>query len=276
MSKNSTKKRWTKEEEDFLRENSKTMSYQELATSLGRTKNGVSKRVRQLNLEIKNTFNKYEYNVNYFSEIDTAEKAYWLGFIAADGCLLEKGRLKIGLQGSDSSHLEKFNRALESNKKVKMTVSKKDGKSYPSALLVFDSVKMASDLKKANIFPLKTYDMKFPNIKNELMPHYLRGLFDGDGSFYIGNRKDRNRKYFSVELIGYNSPFMLEVQDFLKNQGIDINWYLKRESTAKLSVSNKKDCLNLIEYLYCGFQHEVVCLERKKVKALEIRAQCLV
>lgn len=276
MSRTSVKKRWTKEEEDFLRKNSKTMSYQELADSLGRTKDGVSKRVRSLNLEIKNTFNKYEYNINYFSKIDTEEKAYWVGFIAADGCLLERGRLKIGLQASDSSHLTKFNNALDSNKEVKITTSKKDGKSYPSALLVFDSVNLVEDLKKINIFPMKTYDMKLPKISEELMPHYLRGLFDGDGSFYVGNRKDRDRKVFSIELIGYNSPFMTEIQDFLKQQGINMNWYLKRESTAKLSISNKKDCLNLINYLYCGFKTEVVCLERKREKALEIRALCLV
>jgi len=28
---------------------------------------------------------KYQFNTRYFNKIDTPEKAYWLGFIAADG-----------------------------------------------------------------------------------------------------------------------------------------------------------------------------------------------
>ena len=52
---------------------------------------------------------KYFFNEDYFKNVDSEEKAYWLGFIAADGCILENGTLKIGLAEKDSLHLEKFN-----------------------------------------------------------------------------------------------------------------------------------------------------------------------
>ena len=68
-------------------------------------------------------------NHNYFSIIDTPNKAYWLGFIAADGCVLEptyqvskrtgkiirkeQGALQIGLQEKDKTHLEKFQKDIK-------------------------------------------------------------------------------------------------------------------------------------------------------------------
>ena len=38
------------------------------------------------NLDIRNRTSKYKYQQDIFKNIDTAEKAYWLGFLAADGC----------------------------------------------------------------------------------------------------------------------------------------------------------------------------------------------
>ena len=54
---------------------------------------------------------KYKLNEHCFDEIDTEEKAYWLGFIAADGCVYKNSnawRLQINLKSSDKHHLEKF------------------------------------------------------------------------------------------------------------------------------------------------------------------------
>jgi len=52
---------------------------------------------------------KHIFNHNFFETIDTEEKAYWLGFIAADGGLASNiYRLTIGLNQKDQNHLEKL------------------------------------------------------------------------------------------------------------------------------------------------------------------------
>ena len=55
-----------------------------------------------------------EYNRHIFDEINSPEKAYWLGFIVADGYLNDdKNMLRIKLGNKDKSHLEKFIKFLE-------------------------------------------------------------------------------------------------------------------------------------------------------------------
>ena len=50
-----------------------------------------------------------DYNRHIFDNIDNEEKAYWLGFIVADGYLnLDKHMLRIKLGNKDKRHLIKF------------------------------------------------------------------------------------------------------------------------------------------------------------------------
>ena len=55
--------------------------------------------------------NKTKFNENIFDCIDTEEKAYWLGFIFADGSIRSNGSFifELSLKGSDINHLHKFN-----------------------------------------------------------------------------------------------------------------------------------------------------------------------
>ena len=57
---------------------------------------------------------KYEFDFNYFENIDTEEKAYWLGFLYADGCVTPN-TVRVELQASDKKHIEKFREAVQAN-----------------------------------------------------------------------------------------------------------------------------------------------------------------
>ena len=68
----------------------------------------------------------FRFNENVFDCIDTEEKAYWLGFIYADGSIFSNGyKFELSLCGKDIEHLHKFNKFMEHKKdNVKTRIEK--------------------------------------------------------------------------------------------------------------------------------------------------------
>lgn len=111
--------KWTDQQIQYLIENYKDKTNKELAEILHKTKVAVDMKAN--NLGLKNT--KYSYDQNFFSVIDTEEKAYWCGFIMADGCVtiqedINSCELTIQLQKSDVGHLKKFNKSIGGNAEI--------------------------------------------------------------------------------------------------------------------------------------------------------------
>lgn len=135
---------------------------------------------------------KYELNHNFFSEIDSEEKAYWLGFIVGDGSISKKrNSIRVRLQIRDKDHLEKMKRSLESTSPIH---ERDNGRM--SELDLF-SIKMKEDLKKYGVIPRKSKkdseDISLNlNFDDFLLRHFWRGMIDSDGGVrwdMIGDRK---------------------------------------------------------------------------------------
>ena len=128
----------------------------------------------------------YYFNEDYFENIEREDQAYWLGFLAADGCVYKpkdnrQSIVSISLEITDKYLLENFTKCLNTNKPVSV-VSNKNHPERKYANLQLSSNKMVSDLAKYGIHPRKTYDDNWPtNIPEKLIPSYIRGYFDGDG-----------------------------------------------------------------------------------------------
>ena len=153
--------RWTNEELEILKENYGTKTAKELSNILGRSKSAIQNKAHELQLEKDD---KTFYNKQYFKEINTYDKAYWLGFIYADGYIVfnEKQRnYEIGMELNtrDIEHLKKFNKSLEGNIQVKerdrqpSPLLKSHGvfKTMKTCLIRLYSKEMVSDLINAGI-----------------------------------------------------------------------------------------------------------------------------
>ena len=126
---------------------------------------------------------KYEINENYFSVIDTEDKAYWLGFIYADGYLTKKGNtFGIELKSTDIEHLHKFNNNIKSNRPVKIYHKQSTFGPQVNCRWVCTNKTLYADLLKHKITATKSYDGEFPLVDNNVyVKDVVRGIFDGDG-----------------------------------------------------------------------------------------------
>lgn len=137
----------------------------------------------------RNAARRYSLNESYFDAVDTPEKAYWLGFIAADGSVLRRGTksylLRIELATRDEPHLKAFAACIGTDSPVKRAVREHGGSlggSGQFSRIVINSWRMVAALERAGISERKSATVAPWDGPFELMRHYWRGLFDGDGS----------------------------------------------------------------------------------------------
>ena len=135
--------------------------------------------------------NHPNFKVNYFEKINTKEKAYWLGFLFADGYFeqMEGKKLRIGVEISlwDRILFEKFALAIGFNpakfeQRTRTLIYKCKKRKFEHITMRFISSKMAKDLRKHGLKELKSKKLEFPNFKNqELDLAFLLGFYDGEG-----------------------------------------------------------------------------------------------
>lgn len=127
----------------------------------------------------RKTTRKYAIDHHFFDEIDTEEKAYWLGFITADGCIVSSNDLTINLQAADAGHLEKLSASLSSDYPVRLGPGSKSPRG--NARWHANSIPVVSALGALGVTPRKSATATPWDGPADLMPHYWRGMVDGDG-----------------------------------------------------------------------------------------------
>ena len=135
---------------------------------------------------------KYFFNEDFFEIIDTEQKAYWLGFIAADGLVTDskRKRLIIRLGRKDRKHLVRFLSDLEATNPVKDRVN---NFGHPFSYISLCSRKIFNDLVDKGIMPRKTFKLEAPTkVPDDLIYHWIRGYFDGDGTVFTPTRSPKS------------------------------------------------------------------------------------
>lgn len=214
---------------------------------------------------------KISLNESFFDTIDTEEKAYWLGFIMADGCVASDAnckecRLVITLKNADRDHLRKFSKAIAYNGKIlDKELNDKRGFTTYSSTIRINSKKVCSSLKKYGVVSRKTGKEIIPeNIPKELIRHFIRGFFDGDGSI----TKSSSGSFFRFKLGSSSKRMMIDTQNWLIKNGIGkINFYEDSHYKTPFYVleSNKEKTCNAIFHLI--YDESRIYLDRKYNRA---------
>lgn len=152
-------------------------------------------------------------NEDYFKTINTQEKAYLLGFIAADGCVSitsktnpRPNRLQVNISNKDRVVLELLKNELECDYEIKDYIPHESTFSdNMMSSLIINSIKLCDDLAKYGIVENKTGFEKLPKLPEKMYRHFIRGFLDGDG--YITTAGTNS----SVTVIGFvSNQIMLE------------------------------------------------------------------
>lgn len=192
----------TQEEiEEIITMYKNNISLREIERKTHHGRDRISKMLENLGIKTTsgNHYRKYFFDFDFFEKIDTELKAYWLGFMYADGCVLPQNRygeqkIQLTLAQQDEQTIIDFKNDLKSTYPIRYDNSKhkKNENAQIQVIMNMCSQKTVDDLKKLGCVEKKSLILTFPTeeqVPNSLIHHFIRGYFDGDGSIYISNNR---------------------------------------------------------------------------------------
>lgn len=245
-----------------------------LAKKYGIHKSSVKGLLRRRGVELYNVKNKkkrqYKLNDNLFENIDTEEKAYFLGLMYADGYNDKYGRgFAIALQEQDFNILIKFNLFLQTDRPL--SFYKKKNKNHSSVYkLICNSKKMSQDLSLKGCGNKKSLTLQFPTedqVPKHLIRHFIRGYFDGDGCFSTYQTKNLNNivKRYNISIVA-TRQFAKRLSEIC-DEFIQVPFVIYKKPEQKcirwFQLSGRKSCYKFLEWIY---QDATVYLYRKHDK----------
>jgi hypothetical protein len=151
--------------------------------------------------------------INYFETIDIKEKAYWLGFLYADGYLVERpnrAEIRLKLKIRDEDTINKFCDTLQLNKDKKEYVIDEGG--HKQAMIRFGCKKMSDDLIRRGLTFRKSKTIQLPNLpRTSLELAFLLGYYDGDGRTHTTMISSGSLQFLGQVKERYKLPYKIYV-----------------------------------------------------------------
>ena len=223
----------------------------------------ITKILKDVSKYTKAKLNNPNMKEHFFQEINEEAKAYFLGLLISDGNVFKdntgrQASISITLDLKDEYMLEKFKEVLQVNTSVGH-----DGRGC-GQIAVRSNI-MAEDLAKYGVVPRKSYNTYLPLISKEMMPHLIRGIFDGDGSIMAKpnpSNDGHNRFLHSISFCGTHQ-LMEDISNYiLENLGIKTAVYdYKDRNLSELKIQNID---NIAKFGYWIYRNSTIFLNRKK------------
>lgn len=217
---------------------------------------------------------RYGLNEHYFDSIDSPSKAYLLGMLYADGCNhIDHYSITLSLQECDREVVEFMKSEIEYAGPLQIIeLNKKNPKYQNQCRLCINDQYMSLRLESLGVVQAKSLIIEFPNfIPDELIPHFIRGYFDGDGSISY----DEKRQKCHTKIVG-TKEFCNRISEILMN--IDCKHNIvhpkqcKDSNTFVVQTCGNKSSLKLLSWLY---DNDEFHMERKYQKYLYAKEKYL-
>jgi hypothetical protein len=254
----------------------KGKSSKEISEILNISKTALIRNLDKLgyNFDRSKSMQKYNLNRNYFSNIDSYKKAYWLGLIYADGSnKVSKNVFVLGLKQEDSYILELLKKDIKSDVPIKIAKDKRGSRQGFYRLEIYNK-QFCLDLLKQGVFENKTSILKPPTLNENLIYSFIRGYFDGDGSICTVIDKNNNKHFKDSITFTGTKEIVDYISKYLKKT-IDVNCNIyerhpeRNNNNYTISINGRRQVIKLCEKMYENNNNHY--LTRKYEKFLKIK-----
>jgi len=199
---------------------------------------------------------KYEVNDNYLDNIDSHEKAYFLGFFYGDGHHnAKKSEMMIAIQSKDRIVVDSFAEELGSTRPMRLIPPNREGW-QEKIHMSFSSPRISERLTSFGCNQNKTHDLKFPNyIPDKFLNSFILGMFDSDGSIWVTNKNS-----YGFCICG-TLEICQGIAKFFKEVDIDIHIYPHKSGIFYARTSKQTSIEKIGEIMYKDCK---IWLPRKK------------
>ncbi|MCX7748409.1 MAG: hypothetical protein N2645_16215 [Clostridia bacterium] len=230
------------------------MSITKVCKELGMSRKWFTDYLRNQNIETNPSPFKISFNRDYFKEVNTEEKMYWLGFLFADGCIVENKKngkakgmvLELAVANEDKEHLYKFCDAVKADySTIKKKIVKLNGKEFVCQRITLCSTDMCKDLIMHGMTPRKSFSVCIPDdvMNSPFLKDFLRGYFDGNGHIL----KDRN----GIAITSASPKILIQFKVIFANLGCDdVKIVTDKAPAFEIRYFNIKDDKIILNYLY--------------------------
>lgn len=253
----------------------KNLSNKEISLKLGVSEGCISKIIRRMGLKRDKSvliLNKLSIDIDYFKSVNNNEKAYWLGFICADGNI-SKLNNKMTLTSKDLEVVEKFKKCIKSEHKISYYdyIDKRTKKRYSRYSIQVTTKPFTTNLINLGITKDKTDKLSFPEIEEKYYPCFIAGMFDGDGT--ICNRRKNNQ--LLISLIS-----TMEILNFIQiylNRNFNINETKiqrvtknNKKNVHKMCLYKRDDILKFLNFIYKDDIKDIYLQRKYKIYKKEL------
>jgi len=249
MKKGQKKSNYSKEEEllicDLYVNQNKSM--QQIGDIYSRSEFFISTVLNKYKIKRRN-ITRSTFDETYFEQIDTKDKAYFLGLLMSDGCNYRNG-ITLSLQDEDYKVIELFKKYI--NFTGKINYRNHTNPEYKGIVRIkIHSDLISKQLTNWNVIPNKSLNTAFPNILEEFYSHFIRGIFDGDGCICTY----KNDKISQFSIIGCVSLIERIQEILVKNCLINITKLKKNKlhniNTIYLDYTGYRRLSRIFDWLY--------------------------
>ena len=217
----------------------------------------VQRCLQRNNIKMRRVSPHSHYDVHFFDTY-TPESCYWAGFIAADGYIRDDNRhsLIIHLCSDDVDHLYKIKKLTEYEGNI--------NQSNRECYISFTGEWYVDKLQELyNIVPRKTYTVIIPeNIPKELLHHFVRGYFDGDGCIYS------YQQYPRINFSSGSSKLLDQLRKIFYTNGIIVQGKNDLPPISNIQIGySGSNAMKILNWMYDG-STELTRLDRKYNKYL--------